>query len=260
MFIDTHAHLYSEDFGSDTEAVITRAREAGIVGVVMPSISRDEFLQLKALWESYPDDLHAAIGLHPSYVKGDFREELAFVLQQSKCFPWVAVGEVGLDYYWSRDFVEEQQEALRLQLRLALELDLPVIFHVRDAFADVFSILREPEFADIRGVMHSFTGTKEELEEVLTFPKLYVGINGVVTFKNANLRDYIGMIPLDRLLLETDAPYLSPTPLRGKRNEPLHMLHTASHIAPLWGITVEVLGQVTSENAIRLFNLPVRLK
>lgn len=255
MLIDTHAHIYSEDFDTDRSEMLTRAKEEGLEHIIMPSISRSEYPRMLSLLHEYQGFVSAALGLHPAYVGADYRDELNFVREHAHSEEWVAIGEIGLDYHWSSEFRHEQGIALREQLRLALELDLPVIFHVRDAFEDMFEVLREAEFADIRGVMHSFTGTEAELREVLSFPKLMVAINGVATFKNAQLRDYISLIPIDRLLIETDAPYLAPVPMRGKRNEPAFVSHTARYLASLWDMTYEDFARHTTDNARRLFAL-----
>lgn len=255
MLIDTHAHIYSEDYEGDRAEMMARAAAAGVEHIVMPSIGKEDYEAMVGVLHSYPHQCSAAIGLHPAYVGADYREELDFMHSKLDAEPWVAVGEIGLDYYHSTEYKAEQHLALREQLGWALERDLPVIFHVREAFADLIAVLREPQYAGIRGIIHSFTGTEEELKEVLTFPNLMVAINGVATFKNAKLREYIGQIPLDRILVETDAPYLSPTPLRGKRNEPAHIVHTAGHIAQLWGLGLEDFSRHTTANAKRLYRL-----
>lgn len=254
MLVDTHAHIYSEDYDSDFYEMLQRAEEADIQHIIMPGVSKEDYPRItRALETNSGLRLSAAIGLHPSYVREDYLDELGFIDQHKRSKPWIAVGEIGLDYYRGVDFKAEQLAALNYQLGLALELDLPVIFHVREAYADIVKVLGQPEWAGIRGVLHSFTGSREELEAILHFPNLMVAINGVATFKNAQLRNYIGIIPIERLLLETDAPYLAPTPLRGKRNEPAFMRHTAEHIAPLWGLSLEELATATTRNAQHLF-------
>ncbi len=255
ILIDTHAHIYSEEFDDDRAEMMARAEEAGVVHTIMPSISREEYPRLIATLREFPSCVSAALGLHPAYVKNDYREQLQFIEEQALVEDWVAIGEVGLDYYWSTDFKMEQQDALRHQLRLAQRLDLPVIIHVRNAFEDLRQILLEEEFAGLRGVIHSFTGTEEELQSVLSLEGFMIAINGVVTFKNASLREYITQIPLDRLLVETDAPYLAPVPKRGKRNEPTYVAHTASYLADLWQLSPEELAKITTDNAKRLFRL-----
>lgn len=253
--IDTHAHLYSEEFEADIEAVLSSAEAAGVIHTVMPAISSGEYPALVALMQRFPERVSGALGLHPAYVKENYRAELDFLEAHATAHPWVAIGEVGLDYYWSTEFKAEQHIALREQLRLALRLDLPVIIHVRNAFEDLVPILEEEEFAHLRGVIHSFTGTEQDLERILPLERFMIAINGVATFKNAHLRDYIGRIPIERVLVETDAPYLAPVPNRGKRNEPAFVRHTAEHIAPLWGLTPEAFGEITTANAQRLFGI-----
>lgn len=253
--IDTHAHLYSEEFEADIEAVLSSAEAAGVIHTVMPAISSGEYPALVALMQRFPERVSGALGLHPAYVKENYRAELDFLEAHATAHPWVAIGEVGLDYYWSTEFKAEQHIALREQLRLALRLDLPVIIHVRNAFEDLVPILEEEEFAQLRGVIHSFTGTEQDLERILPLEHFMIAINGVATFKNAHLRDYIGRIPIERVLVETDAPYLAPVPNRGKRNEPAFVRHTAEHIAPLWGLTPEAFGEITTANAQRLFGI-----
>ena len=255
MLIDTHAHIYEEDFDEDLSEMMARAEEAGVSHVIMPSISQEEYPRLERMLSLYPHQTSAAIGLHPAYVGDDYQEQLHFVEAHIDAHPWVAIGEIGLDYYHSTEYKAQQIEALEFQLDLALEHDLPVIFHVRNAFADIIEVLKQEKYSALRGVIHSFTGTKEELESVLQFPNLMVAINGVATFKNSNLREYIGIIPQNRILVETDAPYLAPVPKRGKRNEPSFIRHTAGHIAELWGMTLDEFARVTTENAKRLFAL-----
>ncbi|MBF1068094.1 MAG: TatD family hydrolase, partial [Porphyromonadaceae bacterium] len=187
-----------------------------------------------------------------------YKEQLATLealLPQAQVY---AIGEIGLDYYWDTTFQTEQIEAFKHQLCLADSLDLPVILHIREAFADAFKVLRELNLPKLRGVFHSFTGTQEELEEALTFANFYVGINGVLTFKNSNLKDYVTLVPQERLLIETDAPYLAPVPKRGKRNEPSFLPYTLSFLASCYEMSDEKLMHITSDNTRRLFHLPTR--
>lgn len=255
MLIDTHAHIYSREFDEDRPEMIQRAKDSGLCHVVMPSISREEYPAMVDCLHRYEGFVSAALGLHPAYVKADYQEQLDFVASRLDAERWVAIGEIGLDYYWSTEYKAEQQIALREQLRWALAVDLPVIFHVREAFSDLISILKEAEFREVRGIVHSFTGGEAELGAVLELPRLMVALNGVATFKNCNLRDFVGQIPIDRLLVETDAPYLAPVPHRGKRNEPAFVRHTAEHLAPLWGMTDHDFASATTANARRLFGI-----
>lgn len=253
--IDSHTHIYAEEFDTDSEAMMQRAREAGVYRMVLPSVDSNSYARLMRCLELHPDCLRAAIGLHPTSVGEDYQEELTFVREHLLAHRWVAIGEIGLDYYWDTTYREAQQEVFVRQIEWAGEQGLPIIIHTRSAFADTFTCLREHLAPRQGGVFHSFTGDEEDLEEALSFEHLMIGLNGVVTFRNSRLREYVGRIPLDRLLVETDAPYLSPVPCRGKRNEPAHLIHTIEHLAPLWGVTPQEFAQATARNAERLFDL-----
>ena len=254
--IDSHTHVYSEDFAEDLEAMLERARTAGIEQMVLPAVDSSSWERLWALCQRYPDFLYPTAGLHPTSVGEDYLRELAYVEERLDSYPIVALGEIGLDYHWDTSYKGQQLEAFATQLRWAHQRGLPVILHIREAFADAFALLRQLALPGLRGVFHSFTGTEEELVEALSFEGFYVGINGVVTFKNSNLRDYINRIPLERLLIETDAPYLAPVPKRGRRNEPSYLPYTASYLADCYGIPEERLVEATTANARELFALP----
>lgn len=258
MLIDSHTHIYAEEFDEDFEAMLQRAEEAGVEQFVLPNTDVASWERMRPLCERYPDRLFPTLGLHPTYVKEDYQQQLATLESLLPTTHVYAIGEIGLDYYWDTTFRTEQLDAFARQLRLAESLDLPVILHIREAFADAFALLRELALPKLRGVFHSFTGTREELEEALTFPSFYVGINGVLTFKNSSLKDYVTLIPRERLLVETDAPYLAPVPKRGKRNEPSFLPHTASFLASCYQLGDEELARLTSDNARRLFHLPRR--
>ena len=241
--IDSHTHIYDEAFDEDQEAMLQRALEAGVRQMVLPNVDQVSWERMLRLVESHP-------------VGADYEPLLTYLEEQLAHHSVYAIGEIGLDFYWDRTYEAEQVEVFRRQLGWTDRYSLPVILHVRDAFARAFETLRAVALPELRGVFHSFTGTEEELEEALSFEHFYIGINGVVTFKNSSLKDYITRIPLDRLLLETDAPYLSPVPKRGKRNEPSHLIHTAQFVADCYGIDLDTLTEVTSQNARRLFALP----
>ncbi len=256
QIIDTHTHIYAEEFDADWEAMLQRALEAGVSTMIMPSVDSTSYPRLRRAYEACPDHLRVALGLHPTSVDASYEHELAFVEAHLGDLPLVAIGEIGLDYYWDTTYRAEQIEAFGRQIALASRLGLPIIVHTRDAFADTFATIRQavPQ-GQVRGVFHSFTGSEAELDEALAFEGFMIGLGGVVTFKNSLLRSYVGRIPLDRLLLETDAPYLSPVPKRGKRNEPAHLTHILEHLAPLWGLTPPELASATTLNAQRLFAL-----
>lgn len=258
MLIDSHTHIYAEEFDEDFDAMLSRAEEAGVRQFVLPNTDVESWGRMLPLCAQYPDRLFPTLGLHPTYVKEDYQQQLAFLEAQLPTTKVYAIGEIGLDYYWDTTYQAEQIDAFERQLRLAESLDLPVILHIRNAFADAFAVLRRLNLPHLRGVFHSFTGTREELEEALTFSNFYIGINGVLTFKNSSLKDYITLVPQERLLVETDAPYLAPVPKRGKRNEPAFLPHTASFLASCYQLGDEELARITSDNARRLFQLPLR--
>ncbi len=253
--IDSHTHVYDECFEEDFSEMLTRARENNVKHMVLPCVEWESYEPMKKLLEAYPNDFSLAMGLHPTSVKEDYRSVLAKMRELLDKQSFVAVGEVGLDYYWDRTYEQEQRDAFKEQLLWCRDLNLPVIIHTRSAFEDTFKVLDECSSYNIKGVFHSFTGTEEELEQVLTYENFYVGLNGVVTFKNSSLKDYVKRIPLERLVLETDAPYLSPAPKRGKRNEPAHLIYTLNFLSDLWKLPPETLAQQTSANAQRLFSL-----
>lgn len=256
-FVDSHAHIYADDFEHDLSEIMERALASGLRHIIMPSIDSYSYTSMMDVHKRYPELTSVCIGIHPTHINDDYQAELGFVrtqLEDGERF--VAIGEIGLDYYHDTTYRTEQIEAFRAQMALAQAHNLPIIIHTRSAFADTFGCLRTPEAKGLKGVFHSFTGEEADLEEALSFEGFMIGINGVATFKNSCLREYIGQIPLERLLIETDAPYLSPAPLRGKRNEPSHLVHLLMHIAPLWGLTPTELAEATTRNAEHLFALP----
>lgn len=254
--IDSHNHVYSEEFDADLEEVLSRARSAGIVQMVLPCCDSASWPRIEALSQRFPESIYRTVGLHPTYVKEDWQQELTQLAGYLDDPQLVAVGEIGLDYHWDMTYQVEQIEAFERQLHWAADRSLPVILHVREAFADAAECLRRVGRPELRGVFHSFTGSRQELAEALSFSNFYVGINGVVTFKNSDLDSYVTDIPLERLLIETDAPYLAPVPQRGKRNEPAFVAYTAEYLAECYEVPTEELVRITSSNARRLFALP----
>ena len=286
MFIDTHCHLYDEAFDADRDAAVQRAVEAGVTTMLLPDIDSGSTQRLDALAAQYPQHFRRMAGLHPTSVKEDFERELQLVhdrlfrcgaqsaecgvvtdagrnstspLQQSgnhaiaqSLSPFVAVGEIGMDLYWDRTFEAEQREVLRGQMLWAEELGLPVALHIRKAHNEVFGLLRDLNRATYRGVMHCFGGSVQEAHRAVEMG-FHIGVGGVVTFKNATLAEVVKAVPLDRILLETDAPYLSPVPHRGQRNESAYIPLIAQRIADLRGITLAEVAAQTTENACRLF-------
>lgn len=254
--IDTHSHLQDRRFDEDRAQVIERAVAAGVTGMILPATEMASHADLMDVLERWPECCYGAMGVHPTTINDnpDYARELEAVARELHDSPgrWVAVGEVGLDLYWSRDFLEQQIVALRYQLELAVEYDLPVLLHVRDAWGEIFDVL-EPYRGRIRGVFHSFSGTIENYNAVVALGGFLVGISGPITYKKSALVDVVREIPLERILLETDAPYLPPVPHRGQRNESSYVPLVAQMIAQIKGVEVAVVDAVTTASAMRMF-------
>lgn len=251
--IDTHSHIYSEEFDTDRTETILRAKEAGITHIILPNVDSETLPQMLALEAEYPDYCYAAIGLHPTSVKENYMEELALVESELKRRSWIAIGEIGIDLYWDKTFLKEQITAFRQQIDWALEYDLPVIIHVRDSFDETMEALAPYKNSSLKGVFHSFTGTIDEAREILEFGGFMLGINGIVTFKNSGLAATVAQIDLKHILLETDAPYLTPAPNRGKRNESAYVQLVAKKLSEVYNCTIEDISQQTTKNALSLF-------
>lgn len=249
--IDTHCHIDEEAFAPDREEVIARQRENGVEAMIVPGVnvaSVETVLQVCHTHEGY---CFSALGLHPEDVKADWQEQLVIVERaiRENRNELVAIGEIGLDYYWDKTFKKEQQEVLQRQMELAKELDLPVILHNREATEDIIRIVRE---VGGKGVFHCFNGSRETVQQILEMG-FYVGIGGVLTFKNSKLAEKLDVVPLDRILLETDAPYMAPVPHRGERNESRFMIHVAQRLSEVYKCPIETIISATNANAKQLF-------
>lgn len=250
--IDTHSHIYDEAFDADFEQVVARAREAGVGKIVMPGIDSNCFDRMVACADALPGFAYPAIGLHPTEIHDDWRQELQFVFDHFGDRHWVAIGEIGMDLYWSKERLEEQKEVFCAQLVFACEKDLPVIIHARDATEEIFECIRRVA-NPLRGVFHAFTGSWETYRRIKAAGDFLVGIGGVVTFKNAHVAEAVERIPLEDILLETDSPYLTPAPFRGRRNESSYIRYVADKIASLKGLDWQTVDAVTTNNAEKLF-------
>jgi TatD DNase family protein len=255
--IDTHAHLFLEEFTVDLPDVVQRARDAGVTRILMPNIDRSTTDALLAVCSSYPGYCYPMMGLHPTSVKENYRDELLAVEQQlAGTTHYVAIGETGMDLYWDATYREQQEVALRQQIEWALHYDLPIVLHCREAFEPLYKVLQAYRDTPLRGVFHSFTGTADEARRILQLPGFYIGINGVVTFKRSSLPDVLSVIPIERLLIETDAPYLTPVPFRGKRNESAYAKYTLETIARCYELPTTEVDNITTQSAIKLFRIP----
>jgi TatD DNase family protein len=251
--IDTHSHIYSEEFDTDRAETIQRAKEAGITHVILPNCDSETLPQMLSLEAEYPDYCYAAIGLHPTSVKENYREELALVKSELERRNWIAIGEIGIDLYWDKTFLTEQIAAFQQQIDWALKYNRPVIIHVRDSFSETMDALAPYKNSGLKGVFHSFTGTIEEAREVIGFGGFMFGINGIVTFKNSRLASVVGEIDMKHILLETDSPYLTPAPHRGKRNESAYTQLVAKKLAEVYNCSIEQIDVQTTQNAKSLF-------
>ena len=254
MLIDTHCHLYDEAFRPDFDAVLDRARAAGVACCVMPGIDRSCHDDLLAVADALPGFAFPCIGLHPTSVGENWREELAFVRDHLADRRFYAIGEIGLDEYWSNDFLKEQIRVLEEQISLAAETGLPVIIHLREATEDFFRVLEDLRGVSFRGVMHAYSGSYETYRRLLAFADFKFGIGGVVTYKNAGIARALDQMSLDDIVLETDCPWLTPVPYRGKRNEPSYVALAAEKIAGIKAVPLEEVAVKTTDNARKLFN------
>ncbi len=254
MLIDTHTHLYSAKFDGDRPAVLDRARAAGVGLSLLPAVDRKSHDAMLALERERPEEVLAMIGVHPVSVKEDFEAELAVVEKYLAERRWVAIGEIGMDLYWDKTFRAQQEEAFLRQCRWAIDYDLPISIHAREAIPELLELIEGIGDSKLRGVFHCFTGNLAEAERAIGLG-FYLGIGGVATFKNGGLEPVLRGVPRDRILLETDAPYLAPTPHRGKRNETAYVALVAEKVADWWEISPEKVARITSVNAWQLFDL-----
>ena len=253
--IDTHSHIYLDQFDEDREEVISRAKEAGVKSILLPNIDIDSVNSLMALCDHHPNYCYAMMGLHPCSVEENYEEQLDNIWGISKQLKIYAVGEIGLDLYWRKDNLDAQLNALRLQFDWAIKKNLPVAMHCREANSYLIAELKEYAPRGLKGVWHCFTGSEEEAKKVCDLG-FYLGIGGVLTYKKSELKNFVERLETDKILFETDAPYLSPVPKRGKRNEPSYTLYTAKFFAECTGKSLEYWAEKSTNNAIRLFNLP----
>lgn len=253
--IDTHAHLFAEEFRDDFKQVIARAKETGVEHVLLPNIDVSTIPALKRCVLEEPGYLYPMMGLHPTSVGVDWEQQLGVIRRELDAGNYIAVGEIGIDLYWDNSFRHEQVMAFETQLQWSIEKNLPVSIHTRNAIEEAISSIRKVGERSVRGVFHSFGGTKAEMEEILSLHNFFIGINGVVTFKNSGLADTLAHCPIDRVVIETDAPYLAPLPYRGKRNESAYLAYIVAKLAMIWGKSEEKIAMVTSRNSRELFNL-----
>lgn len=252
--IDTHAHLYTEEFAVDQDMMIKRALEAGICRVLMPAIDASTHEKMLELERKHPDLCLSMMGVHPTSVKANYEEELKEAEEHFQRRKFVAVGETGLDFYWDLTYREQQIDAFRRQIRWALQYDIPVVIHSRNSTDECIEVIREAQNGRLKGVFHCFSGDTRQASQIADLG-LYLGIGGVLTFKNSGLDKALAGVDLAHMVLETDAPYLAPVPFRGKRNESSYIIYVAEKLAELKGVSKEEVAEVTTANASKLFGL-----
>lgn len=252
MLVDTHTHLYAEPFDKDRSEMMARAMGTGVTRFYLPNIDSNSIEPMLELEANYPGQCFAMMGLHPCYVKENYKEELALVEKWLGERPFVAVGEIGIDLYWDKTFFEQQKEAFRIQINWAKELDIPIVIHARDALDIIIDIVQEEKDERLNGIFHCFTGTVEQAQRIRDLDFM-MGLGGVLTFKKSGLNKVAEAIPMDYFVLETDSPYLAPKPNRGKRNESAYILYVAQKLAEFKNIPLkEVMGK-TTQNADKVF-------
>ncbi len=253
-WIDSHAHIYLKDFDDDISMVLERATEAGVGKILLPNIDHASVDRMLELEYRNPKNCFAMMGLHPCSVKGDFEKELYLVEEWLSKRKFIAIGEMGTDLYWDKTFWEQQKEAFSIQVGWAKKYDLPIVIHSRDSIDETIDLVESLHDEKLRGIFHCFTGSKEQADRISNLD-FYLGLGGVSTFKNSGLDKVIPQLELDKILLETDSPYLSPVPHRGKRNEPSYIPLIADKVASLMQIQIAELQEATSANASRLFGI-----
>lgn len=252
-YIDTHAHIYLEEFDDDRKAVIQRAKSSGVEHIILPNVDSTTIQAMLDLEASEPTFFHAAMGLHPTSVQANYLQELTLVKKQLDSRSFCAIGEIGIDLYWDKTYIKEQIEVFEQQLEWAITYHLPVIIHVRDAFPEALASVQKFNCGGLRGIFHSFGGSAKDAETIIHFDGFKLGINGVVTFKNSGLAETLKTVPLEYIVLETDAPYLSPVPFRGKRNEPAYLSYIVDKLAEIYQEPSDIILKKTSENALQVF-------
>ena len=258
--IDTHSHIFEPEFSEDLPEIIFRAREVGVTHIFMPNIDDTTVDAMLDVCRRYPDYCYPMLGFHPTSVDGDALPKVNRMKNLlTEGHPYIAIGEVGLDLYWDKTWLKEQQRVLEEQIQWALEWNLPLVLHCRDAFPQLFEVLRPYRETGLKGVFHSFTGTVDEALELVDYSHFLIGINGVVTFKKSTLPEALVNVPLTRLVLETDSPYLAPVPYRGKRNETSYVKRVAVKLAELYGVEIGEVERQTTENALKFFKIPKKV-
>lgn len=254
--IDTHNHLYLEEFDKDQKILADAAMESGIDTLLLPNVDLTTIDRMHTLCDRYPDFAYPMMGLHPTSVDGNYIDLLKKTESYLGKRTYLGIGEIGIDLYWDQTYLKEQVIAFEEQLKWSIDLNLPVAIHTREAYPVVLECIHKIGAEKLKGVFHSFTGSNTDLEEIKKLKNFKLGINGVITFKNAKLSETIQSADISMIVLETDAPYLAPVPYRGKRNEPVYIWKTAEKVADTYGLTLDETVEITRKNALELFKIP----
>jgi len=253
-FIDTHAHVYAAELTSDLDLVMKNALAIGINKIIMPAIDSTSLDAMLKVEQQFPENCIAMMGLHPCYVKENYKEELKLVEEWIEKRKFIAIGEIGLDFYWDKTFTKEQHIVFETQMQWALDLNLPIAIHTRNAMGETIEAVKPFAKKGLRGVFHCFSGSKESAEQIIGMG-FHLGLGGVLTYKNAGVAEAVKDIPIEYFVLETDAPYLAPVPYRGKTNEPAYMLEVAKKLAEIKSLPLHEIAAITTSNAEKLFGL-----
>lgn len=254
MITDTHTHLYSEQFDDDRAEMIQRAKQAGISRFFIPAIDSSYMQRMLDLEKDFPNDVYLMMGLHPTSVKENYVDELAFVKEWIDKKNFYAIGEIGIDLYWDTSFLKQQQEAFKTQIQWAKEKKLPIVIHCREAFDEIFEILEEEHDEQLFGIFHCFSGTLEQAQKAISY-NMKLGIGGVATFKNGKIDQFLNEITLENIVLETDSPYLAPVPYRGKRNESSYITNIVDKLVDIYGVSFEEISEITTQNSKNIFGV-----
>ena len=250
--IDSHTHLYLEQFNDDIDDVISRAKAVGVQKFYFPSISSKYNVSMHTLEKKFPDDICCMIGLHPCYVDNNYQSEINFVKKKIKEHNYKAVGEIGIDLFHDKKYFDQQVIAFEEQIKLAIQYNLPIVIHSRDSFDEIFKVLEKFKSEKLRGIFHCFTGNLDQANKILDL-NFHLGIGGVVTFKNGKISEFLNQVPIEKIVLETDSPYLAPVPFRGKRNESSYIELIAKRISEIYDVDIEYVSNITDKNALEVF-------
>lgn len=251
---DTHTHLYSSQFDEDRDQMMQRSLVAGVTRFFIPAIDSAYTDSMLSLEKNYPENIFLMMGLHPTSVKENYKEELNHVKEMIDKRSFYAVGEIGIDLYWDKTFLTQQQEVFRTQIQWAKEKGLPIVIHCRDAFDEIFEVLESEKAENLFGIFHCFTGTEEQALRAISY-NMKLGIGGVVTFKNGKIDKFLNQIPIEHIVLETDSPYLAPTPYRGKRNESSYIINVIDKLVDIYGLTFDKIAKITTQNSKDVFGI-----